>query len=147
MIKPPSIARFEQLYWGSVVIGWINTAVNWRTQQALREANPLLANATWLMPTALVVNLLITLTIWYFIVRRASVVAKWFQVVFAAFSVLGLISIIFQFAMGRAPSVVFALLGVATAGLYIAAATMLFRPDAKEWFGEGRDIEEDAPLV
>ena len=147
MVKAPSIARFEQLYWGSVVIGWVNTAMNWRTQQALLEANPMLANASWFLPVTLLLNVLIAVAIWFFIARKASVVAKWIQVVFAALSVLGILSLIFQLATGPAPSALIAVLGIVSCILYVVAATMLFRPDAKEWFGEGRDIEEDTPLV
>lgn len=147
MIKPPSIARFEQFYWGSLVIGWINSALNWKTSQAALDANPLLANARWFLPAMTLVGVLIAVALWFFIARKASVVAKWIQVVFAAFGAFGILSAVYLIATGKAPSVLAVVIGVAANILYIAAATMLFRPDAKEWFGEGRDVEEDAPLV
>ena len=39
-------------------------------------------------------------------------------------------------------------LGLVANILYIAAAVMLFKPDAKEWLGEGRDPDDiEAPRV
>lgn len=148
MTKPPSIARFEQFYWASVILGLINTALNWKTSQALLAANPMLANATWFLPVSQLIGLAISVTVWFFIVRRPSVVAKWVQVVFAAFGVFGLLSALVMVGMGRAPVGIQVVLGLIANILYIAAAVMLFKPDAKAWFGEGLDEDDlDAPRV
>ncbi len=149
MTKPPSIARFEQLYWASVVIGLVNTALNWKVSQALLAANPLLANAHWFLPAAQIVGIAIAVLLWFFIVRRPSVVAKWVQVVIAALGAFGLLSALFMLAMGRAPLGLQVVLGLVANILYIAAAVMLFKPDAKAWFGEGldEDLDLDAPRV
>lgn len=148
MIKPPSIARFEQFYWGSVILGLINTALNWSTAQAALAANPMLANATWFLPATQIVGIAIAVTLWFFIVRRPSVVAKWVQVVFAAFGVFGILSAVFLVATARAPLSVQVVLGLVANLLYVAASVMLFRPDAKVWFGEGLDEDDlDAPRV
>ncbi|MCP3735956.1 hypothetical protein M9979_13870 [Sphingomonas sp. RP10(2022)] len=147
MAKPPSIARFEQLYWASVIIGLINAALNWGTTQATLAANPLFANAGWFLPLTQVIGLAIAVLLWFFIVRRPSVVAKWVQVVFAAFGAFGLLSALFLLATGRAPTGTQLILGLFANILYIAAAVMLFRPDARLWFGEGlgEDDDLDAP--
>lgn len=148
MTKPLSIARFEQFYWASVILGLINTALNWKTSQALLAANPMLANATWFLPVSQLIGLAISVTVWFFIVRRPSVVAKWVQVVFAAFGVFGLLSALVMVGMGRAPVGIQVVLGLIANILYIAAAVMLFKPDAKAWFGEGLDEDDlDAPRV
>ncbi|PVE59715.1 hypothetical protein DC429_04820 [Arthrobacter sp. TPD3018] len=148
MIKPPSIARFEQFYWASVILGLINTALNWKTSQALIAANPVLAGASWIVPVTQLIGLLIAVLLWFFIVRRPSVVAKWIQVVFAALGAFGIASALFMLAMGRVPVTIQVVLGLVANILYIAAAVMLFKPDAKEWLGEGRDPDDiEAPRV
>lgn len=150
MTKPPSIARFEQFYWASVIIGLVNAALNWKASQALLAANPLLANAGWFLPATQVVGLAIAVLLWFFIVRRPSVVAKWVQVVFAAFGAFGIVSALFMVGVGRVPISLQVVLGLVANILYIAAAVMLLKPDAKAWFGESLDdgIDDlDAPRV
>jgi hypothetical protein len=142
MIKPPSIARFEQFYWASVILGLINAGLNWKTSQALIAANPLLANASWFLPLSQVIGLAIAVLLWFFIARRPSAVAKWVQVVFSAFGAFGLLSTLFMLATGRASMTVQVVLRLVANILYIAAAVMLFKPDAKEWFGEGHDPDD-----
>ncbi|NYD90500.1 hypothetical protein [Sphingomonas melonis] len=143
MTKPPSIARFEQFYWASVIVGLINTGLNWRTSQTTLAANPTLANMTWLLPAMQVLGLAIAVLIWFFIVRRPSVVAKWVQVVFAGFGALALLSAIAFLAMGKSALNAQLILGFFANLLYIAAAVMLFKPDAKSWLGEGLDEDDD----
>ena len=148
MIKPPSIARFEQFYWASVLLGLVNAALNWRTSQAALASNPVFANAGWFLPVLQIVGLAIAVLLWYFIVRRPSVIAKWVQVVFAGIGGLGLLSGVFLLATGRAPVSASAFVGLIANLLYIAAAVMLFKPDAKEWLGEGFDDDDlDAPRL
>lgn len=149
MLKPPSIARFEQFYWASVILGLINTAMNWSASQAALAANPMLAQATWFLPAMQAIGIAIAVLLWFFIVRRPSVVAKWVQVVFAAFGAFGVLSALFLVAAGRAPIGLQVVVGLVANILYIAAAVMLFKPDAKVWFGQGLDEDDDfeAPRV
>lgn len=149
MLKPPSIARFEQFYWASVILGLLNTAMNWSASQAALAANPMLAQATWFLPAMQIIGLVIAVLLWVFIVRRPSVVAKWVQVVFAAFGAFGVLSALFLVAAGRAPIGLQVVVGLIANILYIAAAVMLFKPDAKVWFGQGLDEDDDfeAPRV
>jgi len=146
MVKPASIGRFEKFYWASVALGLINTALNWNASQQALSANPLLASATWFLPAMQVIGLAIAVLLWFFIVRRPSVVAKWVQVVFAAFGVFGVLSALFLVASGRAPIGVQVIIGLIANILYIAAAVMLFKQDAKAWFGEGRDEDDDIAI-
>lgn len=148
MSKPPSIARFEQFYWASVILSLINGLLNWRVSQATLAANPVLANATWLLPVMQLIGLAIAVLLWFFIVRRPSVVAKWVQVVFAAFGAFAILSSLFLLASGRTASPLQVVLGLIANILYIMAAAMLFKPDAKLWLGEGLDDDDlDAPRV
>jgi hypothetical protein len=143
MPKPQSIVRFERFYWASVLIGLVNTVLNWGASRAALATNPMLADATWLLPVMQLVGFGISILLWVFIVRRPSVVAKWVLVVFAAFGAFGLLSALFLLVLGRVPVGVQLFLGLATNILYIAAAAMLFRPDAKLWLGEGLDEDDD----
>ena len=147
MTKPPSIARFEQFYWASVILGLINTALNWRTSQAALASNPMLASMSWLLPAMQVLGLAIAVLIWFFIVRRPSVVEKWVQVVFAAFGVLAVVSAVVLIALGKSAVNAQLALGLVANILYVAAAVMLFKPDAKTWFGEGLDEDDDLDVV
>jgi len=147
-MKPPSIARFEQFYAASILLGWINAGLNWHASQARLAANPALAPiVAWFLPAMQVVSIVIAVLLWYFIVRRPTVVAKWVQVVFAAFAAIGVISAIGFIAAGRAALTPTAILGIVANVLYVAAAVMLFRPDAKLWLGEELDEDdyEEAP--
>ncbi|MBI0476617.1 hypothetical protein D9601_14800 [Sphingomonas sp. MA1305] len=147
MTKPPSIARFEMLYWPAVVLGWLNSALNWRTSQAALDANPMLANVHWFLPVSAAVGALISIAIWFFIARKASVVAKWVQVVFAALGAIGILTGIYTLVSGKAPSALAVVVVIVANVLYVAAATMLFKPDAKEWFGEGLDEDDSETLA
>jgi hypothetical protein len=139
--RPPSIVRFEQLYWASFVVGLINTATSWTSREQVLAANPVLANATWFLPTITVVSIAVAVTLWYFIARVPSIVAKWFQVVFAGIGAISTLFALLAVIGGRTPALLPAVLGIVANLLYIAAAVMLFRPDAKAWFGE--DIDDD----
>lgn len=148
MTKPPSIARFEHFYWASVILGLVGNALNWKVAQATLAANPVLANMGWLLPTMQVIGIAVSVTIWFFVVRQHSVVAKWVQVVFAALGGVGLLYTLAMAALGNVPVTLQLVLGIVGNLLYIAAAVMLFRPDAKLWLGEGIDDGvDDLPMA
>lgn len=141
MQRPPSIVRYEQFYIASFVLGLVASAVNWQGRTAQLAASPALANLQWLAPVSLVISIVIAATLWYFTARRPSAAAKWVVVVFAALSVLGIGGNILTLVRGG--PLVAVLLGIAVSLLYITAAVLLFKPDAKLWFGEkvnGEDI-------
>lgn len=147
MTKPPSIARFELLYWVAVALGWVNTALNWPTAQAALDANPMLANARWFLPVMTAIGVLISIALWFFIARRASVVAKWIQIVFAGFGVIGILSGAYMIVSGKAASLPLMAVAILSNIIYIAAASMLFKPDAKAWFGEDLDEDDAEPVA
>ncbi len=135
MQRPPSIVRYEQLYLGSFILGLVVSAVSWQGRAAQLSANPALGNLQWVMPVALVVGIVISITLWYFTARNPSIAAKWVVTVFAALSLLGIARNLYALVSGTVPllSTLFAIL---VSVLYVAAAVMLFKPDAKLWFGE-----------
>ena len=136
MVRPQSIVRYERLYLSSFALGLIGSALTWSTRADALALNPTLAGKTWLLWATLVVGIAISLSLWRFTARMPNIVAKWIVTVFAAFAAIGVLFSFFQLATARTelgiPVIVMLLINL----LYIAAATLLFRPDATRWFGE-----------
>ena len=142
MITPPSIVRFSYCYLGAWAVGLINNVINWPRYQQMAQVQQ--ANAqigSWYLPATVGIGLLIPLILWYFVVRRASVIAKWIVVVFAVLAVSGAL---FTLLMASFASGIGAVLAITGYALQVVAAWLLFRPDAKDWFGEKPDEDEIA---
>lgn len=134
-MRPQSIIRFERLYLSAFVIGLLSTFQNWEVRQRMMEQGAGGTNLAWLGPAASAIGVVIALSLWYFVARRASVIAKWIVVVLAAWGAVLLAILAFGLIAGRgAPTLL--LVGAAQNVLYIVAAAMLFGPDARAWFGE-----------
>jgi hypothetical protein len=137
-MRPVSIVNFERLYLTAVAIGLVNSMLTWDRSVAMVSAQPGLGFGSGLVVASLVIGLLIQLLLWYFIARRASVVAKWILVILFVIGVLYWLS-----TLSGNPSFsgITAILGVAAVVVQAAAIWMLFRPDAKAWFsGSGATI-------
>ena len=136
MTKPPAIVRFEQLYWASFVLTLIAKAMTWSTQTEMMQANPTIAAMPWLLPATLVVSVIIVVLLWFYTCRRPSLVAKWIVVVFAAIGGVGVAISLVMLALGRIAEIAPTIVSLLANAVYIAAAVLLFKPDAKAWFGE-----------
>lgn len=143
MIRPPSIVRYERLYFCSFVLGLVASATSWSQRTAILGANPMLAAATWVLPMTQAISIAVALLLWYFTVRAPSVVAKWVVVVFAAFGALSILLSLGTLLMGRAANGTTMMLSIVSNALYVAAAVQLFAADARLWFGELPDIDDD----
>ena len=145
MVRPQSIIWYEHVYLSSFVLGLAASALNWSNRAAALAANPVLAGRTWVLWTTLIVGIGVSLTLWHFTARRPSVLAKWVVTVFAIWGAVIALSSIFAIyrlatmQMGVGPAVIVVLIANI---LYIAAATLLFRPDAAQWFGHIPSGEE-----
>ena len=135
MQRPASIVRFEQCYFASLAASLIGWFVEWPLMEARLAANPQTAPFGWMLSVMLVVSVAMSLLLWFFTARRASVVAKWIVVVFAGLSVLRLL-LNLPAALQGALSATSLILALVTTGLSVAAAALLFRGDARAWFGE-----------
>ena len=136
MNRPISIVNFERCYLGAFVIGVLNTAFSWSdTRERMAAQEQVLG--TWFMPLTLLIGFAITLLIWYFIARRASVVAKWIATVFL---VLGWIGLLISFATGNFPHGIPAVLSIVATILQTVAIYLLFKPDAEAWFARKPDL-------
>jgi hypothetical protein len=134
MQRPTSIIQFERCYLGALALALVNTALSWSTYlriPAVIQAQAMFGN--WYLPTTTAMGFLIPLVLWYFAARRASVVAKWIIVVFFGFGVIGLL---IGLANGGYPSTLAAVLSVVALVMNAVAVFLLFKPDAKAWFGE-----------
>jgi hypothetical protein len=131
MERPQSIMWFERLYLGGMVLGLLNTLMNWGLVQAQVAATP---NAgllpPWFSAATVAIGVGINLLLWYFVARRGSVVAKWIVVVLYA---IGLAGIAMTLASGMRPPTL-NLVAAIVLLLQTAAVVMLFRADTKPWF-------------
>lgn len=140
--RPPSIVRFERLYLASFVVSLIGWAFSWQQTADRLAIDPKTASYTWLLPAALLLSCAITLTLWYFAARRASLAAKWVVTILTGLAAVRFAINLMVVAGGKVP-VTALLLSAAILALSVAAAVQLFRPDARLWFGEGLDPEEE----
>lgn len=135
-MRPQSIVNFERLYLGALALGIVNTILSWNDTMAQVKQQP---NAEILGPDFVYIvtglSILIPLILWYFIARKASVVAKWILVVLF---LLGLAGTFMMISGGTYPKGLSGILGGVTTLLQAGAIWMLFKPDAKAWFADGR---------
>ncbi len=96
--------------------------------------------APWVQSLTIAIVLLYTTAMWFLVARRGSVVAKWVVVVLTGLAVLRLFSFIVSLMHPHAPVMSSVVFIIATL-LSVAAVVLLFRPDARTWFGEG-DLQE-----
>ena len=138
MLRPTSIVNFERCYLGAVVIGLLNSLfavpAMMRTPQ-MAQASAVLG--TGFIYITAILSLVISLLLWYFTARRASVVAKWIIVVFFVIGALAMIRNVltgFQGLVGTLPAV----LSIVAVVFQAVAVYLLFRPDANAWFAGRR---------
>ncbi len=143
MIRPPAIVRYEQFYIASFVLSLAASALSWHQRAAMMAANPMLATMTWYLPLTQAIGIALAALLWYFTARRPSAIAKWVVVVFAGFAALGAVIALFTLVAGSTPFGVGALLSLVGNALYITAATLLFKPDARLWFGELPETDDE----
>jgi hypothetical protein len=126
-MKPLSIKRFEQLFIASAVITVLATMLNYgvlRSQaiaQGSAAASPI---------AGVVFELLVSLALWYAIVRRASNVAKWILVVLVT---LGAISLPWTYEEVFLVSRSYSLLSIVAFVLSLASTALLFTQESIVW--------------
>lgn len=138
MERPASIVNFERAYLARIVLGVIGAALTWNVVVEQASMNPAVERfGPGFVPTILgggvVIGLAVSLLLWHFAARKASVVAKWIIVVFFA---LGLLSKVYSLASGAFPGGLTAIISAIDVLLGAAAVWFLFQPDARAWFGE-----------
>jgi NAD/NADP transhydrogenase beta subunit len=142
-MQPESIRKFSLLILASLVLGGVGFVINYPVAIAKLQANPAMIKfGSGFLIGSFGIGLLIILLLWFFIVRRASNVARWIWVVFLALGLLGMPMVVVRAFHGEAswlPTVV----SLINTAMQLAAAWFLFQPDSREWFaskGKGIDV-------
>jgi hypothetical protein len=133
-MRPKSIVYYEYCYLGSVLLGVVVTAMTWTANNQTEEVEKIRAmlGASFL-PILYVFIYTLSLALWYFTARVPNTVAKWIVVGWFALSLIGFVMAL---GAGNLPNDLPGLLAVAALVLNAAAVYLLFRPDARAWFGE-----------
>jgi hypothetical protein len=140
--RPASIVRFERLYLASFAVSLVGWAFSWQQTVDRLALDPKTANYGWLLPSALLLSCAITLALWYLVARRASLAAKWVVTILTGLAAVRFAINLMVVAHGKVP-VVALLLSATILALSIAAVVHLFRDDARLWFGEGLEPQEE----
>ena len=141
-MRPQSIVNFERLYLGALALGIVNLALAWNQTVASIEAQSNAQMGSGLMYMGVAIAVVIPLLLWYFVARKASVVAKWILV---AFFLLNVIATVTTLAKGTYAEGLGGILGAITLLMQAAAVYFLLRPDAKAWFADGRGGADAGP--
>lgn len=143
MERPPSIVAFERLYLGSIAVYIVNAVIFWTANREMMNmmgrvrATPGLADLiSPIMIVALLATVLVSVLFWYLVVRKRHVAGKWLVVVTEAIGAVLALLALGRLVGGTAPNPASILLGLVSTALAIAAAIVLFRPDARTWLGE-----------
>ena len=122
-MRPKSIERFELLFFVSLGIGIVTSALGWDQISQMAGVLPTLA--------VQVLTLLIVLSLVLLVSRKRSNIARW---VLVAFFVIGTVIYIPNMARLFAQNPLVTVLSSVQIVLQVAALYFVFRPDAKPWF-------------
>jgi len=133
-MRPKSIVTFERLVLLYLAIGLLHAYLVWdQTMASMQAQGAGLGSGTIIIIQAITVALYLLL-IW-FISRKGSPVAKWIYVVLGGVSlVVGLVGIQQAISLGTLPLI----LTIVQYVLLLVTIWLLFRPDSKAWFSDGR---------
>lgn len=142
MERPVSIIRFERCYLGSLLVGLMNTALLWNGMMerisAKLAGNPAVAPfgpafVLASMAFGVVLVVITSLLLWFFVVRKPSIVVKWIVTMLFAYNLVT--SLLRLTTSGTASGVPSAILVATALALNGLAVWQLFKPDARAWFG------------
>jgi hypothetical protein len=142
-MRPNSIVNFERVVWLAILIGIVNTWASWGKMLAMAQAqaaaqgSAMKIGGTFIIAVQVVFIAIYLLLVWL-IARKGSPVAKWIYVVIAALVLILALVGIGKMAQYGTLSLV---LAIAQHLLTIVSLWLLFRPDSKAWFAEGRTAD------
>jgi hypothetical protein len=133
-MRPKSIVLFERLVVLGIVLGIISAFLIREQVAAMLAAQGQGVGTNTVYIIQAVTIALYLLLIW-FISRHGSPVAKWIYVILSGLILIsGLVGIGQTLEFGAVP----AILSVVQYAITAASIWLLFRPDSKAWFSEGR---------
>lgn len=138
--RPKSIVQFELVFWAVILLGLVNTALGWGDMIASVQVQRMIAQVGEAsVYITILFGLVLQLLLWYFVARRGSVVAKWIFVVLTVATILFTAPALFS---GGGGTILIAVINVALIVLQVIAIILLFRGDARPWFGEDESAAE-----
>ena len=133
-MRPKSIVNFERLVLLYLAIGLLYAYLVWDETMSSMQAQGAALNSGTVITIQAITVALYLLLVW-FIARKGSPVAKWIYVVLSGLSLaLGLVSIQQTISFGTFPLII----SIVQYALILITIWLLFRPDAKAWFSDGR---------
>lgn len=135
-MRPASIVTFGRLWLLSILLSIAGAWITRVRVQAMLEGNPQSAPiAHWFLPTWTGLATVVSLLLWY-LIRHRSLTAKWLVLLVAVVSAGRGLLMLVGFVGGGFRHPVSSLMLLACSIATVAAAALLFRPDARWWFGE-----------
>ncbi|WP_375402648.1 hypothetical protein [uncultured Sphingomonas sp.] len=152
MHKPPSIVRFERMWWISALLSLIAAYLSWdRVQNSIRarfaedpalRANPFGAVvADWTQLAGVTITIAWTVMVWFLVARRANRAGRWLTVLTALLSGAQLAILLGGLALGRTLHPLSHSAAATAAILMVLATAALFAPSSRAWFGESDEAE------
>lgn len=132
-MRPKSIVMFERVVVISLLLGILNAFLMWDRLSADAAAQGMTSDT--LITVQAITTAIYLLLIW-FIARKGSPVAKWIYVVLTVLGVLLALAGMGQTMTMGAASIVITVIQYI---LLIFSVWLLFKPDAKAWFADGRE--------
>jgi hypothetical protein len=133
-MRPRSIRQFEYCYLGSLLLGAAVTAMTWNANATAAEVQQIQSVfGSSFLPIFYVFVYALSLALWYFTARVPNIAAKWIVVGWFALTLIG---VALSLVTGNVPSDLPSLLSIVAIVLNAGAVWLLFRPDARAWFGE-----------
>lgn len=136
MNRPESISLFGKVLLAAVVLQFIRMTLNWDAWAAI-SYNPAIQSSrsgSLVMIQGMVFATGLWLLLWYFIVHRASNVAKWIYVVVV---ILLIINTMLGASNPQTPKGLDKVIGLVILALQGFAGGLLFSNDAKIWLQSG----------
>ena len=134
-MRPASIVLFERVYLLSIAVAAVGIFLGWNELIEMAPAEASAGERQGVTIAAVAITLLIALALLYGIARRASTEVKW---IFVALNAYGVVSFAMDLGFPDAAKNITFIFDAITLVMTLYCAWLLFRPDAKAWFG-GRD--------
>lgn len=138
MNRPDAINTFGKVLLIAIVLGIIRMALSWNAWAALSPYPGIRAAGAggFVMMRSMVIGTGLWLLLWYFIVHRASNLAKWVYVAIVGLTVVGMIV---GASNPRIPGGLDRIIGLVILGLHGFAGGLLFDKKATAWLRRGGD--------
>jgi hypothetical protein len=133
-MRPKSIVTFERLVLIGLAIGILNSFLVAGRMEAMvaTQARGMTMNTVYAVQA---ITIVLYLVLVWFISRKGSPIAKWIYIVLSALGLLfGLVGLGQAMQFGTLPLII----NLIQYAIAIATIYLLFRPDAKAWFNDGR---------